>query len=166
MADDKEIRVRVDNYLMNDTSDDDESSEVPKSKGSSKGSNKQIPDKRSSGSYFAGALSADMFVAASSELLNAAGNQKIGGAISRGAEWTFLVGRGAMGDIPSLVTIPIKLAALGLEKWREHEEKLKEIASRQNDLMMMKMRSGQIVISANTRTSYSKHGKITLTDRK
>jgi len=117
-------------------------------------------------SMFTGAISAQMFIGSLGQIVGAGGNQQLGSFISQGAEIGFTGAAALSGSVPAMLSLNTKLLAILLKKVNEHEAKLKEQASQYNDLLLLKLQSGQVVITSNTQISYDKYNKITIKDRK
>jgi len=159
MDNDKEIVLRLEHILAGNLGTGLPTSGI--------GSQVSLPSQETSRqSAFTGGISAQLFVSGLSQLLNATGNQEVGSAISKGAEYTFLLARASSGDITAIATMFFKTSAEILKKVQEYREEQKQIAQSYNDLTILQLKSGQVIVTANSVTSYDKWGKMTIKDRK
>ncbi len=164
MADTNEniIKVRVENVvtggagIVNNDDIFEQDVELPSQK------NNQIQNT----SVFTGAISAQMFIGSLGQIVGASGNQQLGSIISQGAEIGFTGASALTGNVSAMLSLSTKMIAILLKKINEHDAKLKELANQYNDLTLLKLQSGQVVITASTVISYDKHNKISFTNRK
>lgn len=127
-----------------------------------------IPMSSSAGSarLAIGAISAQLLVGGASKILSSSGNQELAKGLNETGKWGFLALRSFSGDPVALVTMAINLIA-ELAKIVESERiRQEERAAAYNELDMMRMQVGQLVIRSNTEISYNQYGRIKLTDRK
>jgi len=116
-----------------------------------------------------GSISANLLVSGGAQILAASGNTELATTISQGASYAFLAGRIAASggtDITAILTLMMRGTAQVIKLVREYKMKQEEIAKKLNALDVLKMRSGMIVITANTQMSYNKYGRLTTTDRR
>ena len=111
-------------------------------------------------------ISAQLMVSSVSRIISAFGNTELASGIQQGAEWAFLLGRAASMDPTAIVTAMFKGLAELIKLIKGDIEKKKEIAKSYNELDVIKMMSGQLTIGYNTEISYSKYGRLKLTEKK
>ena len=100
------------------------------------------------------------------QMVGASGNQQLSSIVSQGAEWGFTGATALTGNPAAIATLVFKTSALIIKEIQKHKLELKELAQKFNDLTMLQMQIGQVVITANTMTSYDKYGRVSFKDRK
>lgn len=134
----------------------------------------QIPSapvnaRQSASNAFLGGISAQMVVGSVARIVAASGNQEVSRAISETAGYGFLAARlvGSQGlDIGAWIALLTKSTADIIQLVQSNREEKREMASQQNALDIVRIRSGQISINANTEISYNRYGRVTFTNRK
>lgn len=129
------------------------------------GAHRTLNQGSSSNAFMAG-ISAQLMVSSVSRIISAFGNTELASGIQQGAEWAFLLGRAAAMDPTAIVTAMFKGLAELIKLIKGDIEKKKEIAKSYNELDVIKMMSGQLTIGYNTEISYSKYGRLKLTEKK
>lgn len=118
---------------------------------------------------FLGGISAQMVVGSVARIVAATGNQEVSRTISETAAYGFLasrlIGSGGM-DPGAWIALLTKATADVIQIVQADREKKTEEATRQNAFDIVRMRSGQISINANTEISYNRYGRVTFTNRK
>jgi hypothetical protein len=164
MIDNNEIVVRLESFLLNPPGGGNQQGAIP-------GQGVPLPSQgwryaNASGSGFIGGISAQLMVSGFSRMLSATGNQELAGGIREGAEWMFLLSRAAAMDPTAIATAAFKLSAEGIKLITQYIQKQKDSAAVYNDLDYLRMQYGVLTIKANTEISYSKYGRLQLTDRR
>ena len=113
-----------------------------------------------------GAISAQLLIKSASRLISASGNQELSKAMNQGASYLFLGARALSMDPTAIITLGVKLISDVSKLIDEFEQQKRDQAQAYNELDMMKMMTGQLVIQSNTEISYNKYGRFKLTDRK
>lgn len=120
----------------------------------------------SNANTFMGAISAQLLVSGISRTISAFGNTELASGIQQGAEWAFLLGRAASLDPAAIVALFFKGSAEIIKAVKANIDEKKEIAKKYNELDIIKMMSGQLTIGYNTEISYTKYGRLKLTEKK
>jgi hypothetical protein len=165
MASEKDvIKLRVENVISGSIVDDGSSDIFNEQVGTlpSQANAKQSQNVR----VFTGAISAEMFISSFGQIVGAAGGQELAGFMGQAAEIGFTGATALTGNVPAMFSLLTKFGAIFATKISENCAKLKEIANQYNDITMMKLQTGQLVITNNTQISYDKYGRISIRDRK
>lgn len=125
--------------------------------------------RQSANNAFLGGISAQMVVGSVARIVAASGNQQVSKAISESAAYGFLASRlisSAGMDAGAWIALLTKGTADIIQLVQADREKKSEEASQQNALDIVRLRSGQIQINANTQISHNRYGRVTFTNRK
>lgn len=125
--------------------------------------------RQASTNAFLGGISAQMVVGSVARIVAATGNQDVSRAISETAGYGFLAARliGSQGmDAGAWIALLTKATADVIQLVQADRETKREDAAKQNALDIIRLRSGQISINANTEISYNRYGRVTFTNRK
>lgn len=158
------IRLRVENVISGSIDSDganqvfnEDIEQLPSQKNNRNQSNMSV---------FSGAISAEMFISSFGQIVGAAGGQQLAGIMGQAAEIGFTGAAALTGNVPAMLSLLTKFGAILATKITANSAELKELANQYNDLTLLKLQTGQLVISANTSISYDKYGKVSLKDRK
>lgn len=125
--------------------------------------------RQSATNAFLGGISAQMVVGSVARIVAASGNQEASKAISEAASYGFLATRlvASQGmDAGAWIALLTKGTADIIQIVQAEREKRMEEATKQNVLDIVRLRSGQMSINANTQISYNRYGRVTFTNRK
>lgn len=162
MADKDVIKLRVENVISGSMSGDD-NSEVFSDQVDTLPSQKKASQAQNI-STFSGAISAEMFISSFGQIVGAAGGQKLAGVMGQGAEIGFTGATALTGNIPAMFSLLTKFGAILATKISENKAELKELANQFNDVTLLKLQTGQLVITNNSQISYDKYGRVTIRD--
>lgn len=158
------IKLRVENVISGSINNDDDSQvfseDIDQLPSQNKNSNKQNM------AVFSGAISAEMFMSSFGQIIGAAGGQELAGFMGQAAEIGFTGATALTGNVPAMFSLLTKFGAILATKITANSAELKELANQYNDLTLLKLQTGQLVINSNTSISYDKYGKATIKDRK
>ena len=115
---------------------------------------------------FMSGISAQLMVSSISRIISAMGNTEVASLIQQSAEWAFLGSRALMMDPTAQVTMIMKGIAEAIKWFKGNLDEKKEIAKSYNELDIIKMMSGQLIINYNTEISYNKYGRLKLSEKK
>jgi len=164
MADNKEIIVRVENTIIGGSGQQGAPGQPLQASASQPATAQQ-----NANSGFAAGISAQLLVGSLARIVSASGNTEAGRFISEGASYGFLAMRLAASgglDPTAWITLASKATADILQAVMAAKEERIELAQQQNATDIIRMRSGQISINANTQISYNRYGRHSFTDRK
>jgi hypothetical protein len=118
---------------------------------------------------FAAGISAQLLVGSLARIVSASGNTEAGRILSEGGAYGFLAMRlAASGGLDSTawITLASKVTADILQALNAAKQEKIELAQQMNATDLIRMRSGQISINANTQISYNRYGRHSFSDRK
>ena len=124
---------------------------------------------QASANAFFGGISAQMVVGSVGRIVAASGNQEVSKAIQDASGYGFLAARliGSQGmDAGAWIALFTRATADIIQVVQADREAKREEAAKQNALDIVRLRSGQISINANTQISYNRNGRVTFTNRK
>ena len=127
--------------------------------------NSIIPSSKGS---FAQGISAQILVSNATRLLALTGNEQLASSIRQGSEIAFLGIHAITSANPygAIITLVTKAAVELGQAISEYKAEQRKAASDNNERDIMKMRSGMIVINANSVVSVDKYGRRKITDRR
>ena len=162
MAEDNVIKLRVENIISGGTGNDsidlfDDDVTLPSQKKSNNTNSQNM-------SVFSGAISAEMFIGSFGQIVGAAGGQELSSYMGQAAEIGFTGAAALTGNVPAMFSLLTKFGAILATRIAENKANLKELANQYNDLTLLKLQTGQLIISSNTQISYDKYGKATIKD--
>lgn len=163
MADKDVIKLRVENVISGNLDNDDD--QVFKEGVDTLPSQRKTKNSQNL-SNFSGAISAEMFISSFGQIVGAAGGQQLASVMGQAAEIGFTGATALTGNIPAMFSLITKFGAIFATKITENKNELKELASRYNDLTLLKMQTGQLVVTSNSQISYDKYGRVKIRDRK
>ena len=164
MADNREIIVRVENTIIGGSaSQGTTNASTPSSIA------QPATAQQNANNGFAAGISAQLLVGSLARIVSATGNTEAGRIISEGASYGFLAMRLAASgglDPTAWITLASKATADILQAITAAKQQQIDLANQMNTTDVIRMRSGQISINANTQISYNRYGRHTFTDRK